>query len=240
MKLVSKMRFHQRNTHFRLEHSVRKNRTTFPDVPGWARKFSANTTQKFLSYVLFLFLHEEGRICRTTLSGSDRTKKLNSNSPPQLEMVRNGPQSLDANDVMVNARGLPGGDVEDSNRPCPSFPGPLFPNESRCSAFDMEIIFHSRANETHFHKKDCAPSLILKMSVFGTRKWPIDRRIISGKAKWARDWAGLKVGAHYRNRKWEAKDFEKVYTVVCGTPNYLFWRRNLINLQTNTLTPMTS
>ena len=24
-------------------------------------------------------------------------------------MVRNGPQSLDANDVMVNARGLPGG-----------------------------------------------------------------------------------------------------------------------------------
>ena len=53
LKLVSKMRFHQRNTHFRLEHSVRKNRTTFPDVPGWARKFSANLTQKFLSYVLF-------------------------------------------------------------------------------------------------------------------------------------------------------------------------------------------
>ena len=131
----------------------------------------------------FLFLHEEGRICRTTLSGADRTKKLNSNSPPQLEMVRNGPQSLNANDVMVNARGLPGGDVEDSNRPCPSFPGPLFQNESRCSAFDMEIIFHSRANETHFHKKDCAPRLILKVSVFGTRKWPIDRRIISGKAK---------------------------------------------------------
>ena len=32
----------------------------------------------------------------------------------------------------------------------------------------------------------------------------------------------LRVGAHYRNRKWEAKDFDKVYTVVCGTTNYLF------------------
>ena len=46
-------------------------------------------------------------------------------------------------------------------------------NEGRCSAFDMEIIFHSHANKTHFHKKGCAPSLILKVRVFGTRKWPI-------------------------------------------------------------------
>ena len=40
-----------------------------------------------------------------------------------------------------------------ANRPFPSSPGPLFQNEGRCSAFDMEIIFHSRANKTHFHKK---------------------------------------------------------------------------------------
>ena len=38
--------------------------------------------------------------------------------------------------------------------------GPLFQNEGRCSAFDMEIIFHSHANKAHFHKKGCAPSLI--------------------------------------------------------------------------------
>ena len=50
--------------------------------------------------------------------------------------------------------------------------GPLVQNEGRCSAFDMEIIFHSHANKTHFHKKDCAPNLILKVTVFGTRKWP--------------------------------------------------------------------
>jgi len=59
------------------------------------------------------------------------------------------------------------------NRPFPSSPGPLFQNEGRCSAFDMEIIFHSHANKTHFHKKGCAPSLILKVRVFGTRKLPI-------------------------------------------------------------------
>ena len=60
-----------------------------------------------------------------------------------------------------------------ANRPFSSSPGPLFQNEGRCSAFDMEIIFHSHANNTHFHKKGCAPSLILKVRVFGTRKWPI-------------------------------------------------------------------
>ena len=33
------------------------------------------------------------------------------------------------------------------NRPFPNSPGPLFQNEGRCSAFDMEIIFHSHANK---------------------------------------------------------------------------------------------
>ena len=55
----------------------------------------------------------------------------------------------------------------------PSSPGPLLQNEGRCSAFDMEIIFHSHSNKTHFHKKSCALGLILKVRVFGTRKWPI-------------------------------------------------------------------
>ena len=47
----------------------------------------------------------------------------------------------------------------------PSSPEPLFQNEGRCSAFDMEIIFHSQANKTHFQKKGCAPSLILKVRI---------------------------------------------------------------------------
>ena len=60
-----------------------------------------------------------------------------------------------------------------TNRPFVSSTGPLFQNEGRCLAFDIEIIVHSRANNTHFHKKGCAPSLILKVRVFGTRKSPI-------------------------------------------------------------------
>ena len=60
------------------------------------------------------------------------------------------------------------------NRSFPSSPRPLFQNEGRCSALNTEIVFHSHANKTHFHKKGCAPNLILKVRVFGTRKWPID------------------------------------------------------------------
>ena len=41
----------------------------------------------------------------------------------------------------------------------------------------MEIIFRSRANKTHFHKKGCAPSLILKVRVFGTRKLPTGSKV---------------------------------------------------------------
>ena len=59
------------------------------------------------------------------------------------------------------------------NRPFPSSPGPRYQNEVKCSAFDMEMILYSHANKTHFHKKDCALGLILKVRVFGTRKWPI-------------------------------------------------------------------
>ena len=58
-------------------------------------------------------------------------------------------------------------------RPFPSFPGPLYQNDVKCSAFDMEMILHCHANKTQFHKKGCALSLILKVRDFGTRKWPI-------------------------------------------------------------------
>ena len=52
-----------------------------------------------------------------------------------------------------------------ANKPFPSSPGSLLQNERRCSAFDTEIIFYSDANKTHFHRKGCAPSLILKERV---------------------------------------------------------------------------
>ena len=38
------------------------------------------------------------------------------------------------------------------------------------------MTFYYHANRTHFHKKGLAPGLVLKVRVFGTRKWPIDFR----------------------------------------------------------------
>ena len=36
---------------------------------------------------------------------------------------------------------------------CPSSHGPLYQNDVKCSAFDMEMVFNFRANKSHFHKK---------------------------------------------------------------------------------------
>ena len=56
------------------------------------------------------------------------------------------------------------------NRPLPSSPGPLYKNEVQCSAFNVEMIFHSHPNKSYFPKKGCALRLILKARVFGTRR----------------------------------------------------------------------
>ena len=52
-------------------------------------------------------------------------------------------------------------------------PGHLYQNEVKFWAFDIEMMFHSQANTTHFHKKDYALGLILKVRIFETRKWAI-------------------------------------------------------------------
>ena len=51
-------------------------------------------------------------------------------------------------------------------------PGSFYQNEVQCSTFEMKMIFYSRANKNHFHKKGCALGLILKLRVFGTQNWP--------------------------------------------------------------------
>ena len=63
--------------------------------------------------------------------------------------------------------------IDEMNRPLSSSHGPLYQYEVKCSAFDIQMIFHSHANKTHFHKKGFALGLNLKVRVFGTRKWPI-------------------------------------------------------------------
>ena len=44
------------------------------------------------------------------------------------------------------------------------------------------MIFYSHANKTRFHKKVLALSLVLKVRIFGTRKWPIRHLHISHNA----------------------------------------------------------
>ena len=55
----------------------------------------------------------------------------------------------------------------------PSFPKPLLQSEAEFIAIDVKMILQSHANKTHFHKKGFAVSFVLKVRVFGTRKWPI-------------------------------------------------------------------
>ena len=42
----------------------------------------------------------------------------------------------------------------------------------------MKTIFYSHANETRFQKEGFALSLVLKVRVFGTQKWPVSFNII--------------------------------------------------------------
>ena len=53
-------------------------------------------------------------------------------------------------------------------------PKPLFQSEAMCEAIDMKMTRYSHANETLFTRKVLFFNLVLKMRVFGTRKWPID------------------------------------------------------------------
>ena len=58
-------------------------------------------------------------------------------------------------------------------RPFPSSPGLCFKTRVGAQPLIWKSFFHSHANKTHFHQKGCSPSLILKVRVFGTRKWSI-------------------------------------------------------------------
>ena len=59
------------------------------------------------------------------------------------------------------------------NRPFPISKKFHFPNEAKCETFVVEMSFNYDANKTHFHNKGFALSLVLKVKLFGTRKWPI-------------------------------------------------------------------
>ena len=60
--------------------------------------------------------------------------------------------------------------VSDRDRPFPSSPEPLFQSEAKCEALGGKMIFNSRGNKTHFHKKGFARGLVFKQRIFETRK----------------------------------------------------------------------
>ena len=60
-----------------------------------------------------------------------------------------------------------------SNRPFPSSKKFHFQNEAKCETFVVEMSFICIIIKTHFHNKGFAISLVLKVKLFGTRKWPI-------------------------------------------------------------------
>ena len=61
------------------------------------------------------------------------------------------------------------------NRPFSSSKKFHFQNEAKCETFVVKMSFNYDANKTHFHNKGFALSLVLKVKLFGTRKWPIAR-----------------------------------------------------------------
>ena len=48
-----------------------------------------------------------------------------------------------------------------------------FKTRPSATTFLVKMILYYRANKTHFHKKRFALGLVLRVSVFGTRKWPV-------------------------------------------------------------------
>ena len=61
-------------------------------------------------------------------------------------------------------------------------PEPLYQNEVKCSAFDMEKVFHSCAYKTHFHEKGCALGLILKVRVLELGSGLLKTRVLKVRA----------------------------------------------------------
>ena len=53
------------------------------------------------------------------------------------------------------------------------YPEPLFQSEAKCETIEMTAILYSHTNKTHYHKKGFALMLVLKVRIFGTRKWVI-------------------------------------------------------------------
>ena len=96
------------------------------------------------------------------------------------------------------------------NRPFPSCHKP------KCGAIYMKIVFYSHANKTNFHNKSFALSLVLKVRVFGTRKWPIKRgwliHLLMPFFRLSRTWLTKILPKLYATRFWIIGHFQIIAT----------------------------
>ena len=83
-----------------------------------------------------------------------------------LSCNQNGLGSSPGGDAILNA-------IYGLNMPFPSSKKFQFQNEAKCEIFVVEMSFNYDANKAYFHNKGFALSLVLKVKLFGTRKWPI-------------------------------------------------------------------
>ena len=93
----------------------------------------------------------------------------------QLNLVKNG--SVAFKMLFFRCFCFPTGVSCCFNRPFPSSKKPHLQSEAKCEAIDVKMIFNYDANKTHFHNKGFALNLVLKVSFFGTRKWPIEQDV---------------------------------------------------------------
>ena len=63
--------------------------------------------------------------------------------------------------------------IKQKNRPLPSTKNPYCQNEARCTTFLVKMSFICMRMKNDFHIKGWTPTLVLKQSPGGTRKWPI-------------------------------------------------------------------
>ena len=66
-----------------------------------------------------------------------------------------------------------------NNRPFRVSPGLCFKTRVGAQPLIQKSFFIPMQKKNNFHKKGCAPSLILKVRVFGTWKWPIENGHVS-------------------------------------------------------------
>ena len=71
-----------------------------------------------------------------------------------------------------------------SGRRFSSLPKCNRPFLGKCKTFLVQMNFYYHANKTHFHKKGFALGVVLRVRVFGTRKWPIHFRFYPSMSFW--------------------------------------------------------